>query len=148
MLRNWLVMAAICLGIGFAPNLRAQQLDRNSEYLTRLLLAASNSRLNQTSKAGVKANYAYNPFGERILKTVGGSQYLYVYDEDGHVIGEYNGSGQLISEDIWLNDVPLAVIKPQSFIASHQGQAANLVAVFYIEHTALQLQQIRQALSA
>ncbi|MGJ0490879.1 hypothetical protein [Methylobacter sp.] len=36
----------------------------------------------------------------------------YFYDEQGHLAGEYNASGQLIQEIVWLDDLPVAVLKP------------------------------------
>lgn len=94
---------------------------------------SSRNRLIQTTKAGQTTIYTYNAFGERIRKIVGGVETQFVYDGKGHILGEYDNVGQLISEYVWLNDVPVAVIKPQSYISSHQGQSASTVAVFYIE---------------
>lgn len=34
------------------------------------------------------------------------------YDEASHLIGEYNGSGVLIQETVWLGDLPVATIRP------------------------------------
>jgi hypothetical protein len=35
-----------------------------------------------------------------------------VYDEGGHLLGEYDGSGALIQETIWLGDTPVATLRP------------------------------------
>ena len=35
-----------------------------------------------------------------------------MYDEAGHLIGEYDGSGNLIEETVWLGEIPVAVITP------------------------------------
>ena len=35
----------------------------------------------------------------------------FVYDEAGRLIGEYDSSGRPIEETLWLNDLPVAVIK-------------------------------------
>jgi len=37
---------------------------------------------------------------------------LFMQDEAGHPIGEYNGSGALIEETIWLGDMPVATLQP------------------------------------
>ncbi len=37
---------------------------------------------------------------------------LFVYDEGGHLLGEYQRDGQLIQEIVWLDDQPVAVLKP------------------------------------
>ncbi len=36
----------------------------------------------------------------------------YVYDEQGHLIGEYDGAGNLIQETVWLEDLPVATLRP------------------------------------
>jgi RHS repeat-associated protein len=37
---------------------------------------------------------------------------LLVYDEAGHVLGEYTSSGALVQETIWMSDTPVATIRP------------------------------------
>ncbi len=37
-----------------------------------------------------------------------------MYDEAGHLIGEYDGSGGLIQETVWLGDLPVATLRPGS----------------------------------
>jgi RHS repeat-associated protein len=37
-----------------------------------------------------------------------------VYDEAGHLIGEYDNSGGLIEETVWLGDTPVATLRPDS----------------------------------
>lgn len=44
------------------------------------------------------------------VTTTGTSQYRYfVYDEAGHLIGEYDTNGNVVQEHIWLNDRPIAI---------------------------------------
>jgi YD repeat-containing protein len=56
-----------------------------------------------------------NALGQRVLKTVNsgssGSTTRFVYDEAGRLIGEYDIDGKPIQETIWLNDLPVAVLK-------------------------------------
>jgi hypothetical protein len=33
-------------------------------------------------------------------------------DEAGHLIGEYDGSGNLVEETVWLGDIPVATLVP------------------------------------
>jgi RHS repeat-associated protein len=35
-----------------------------------------------------------------------------MYDESGHILGEYDGSGNMIEETVWLGDMPVATIQP------------------------------------
>ncbi len=72
-------------------------------------------RLVQAQTSTGLYRYGVNAHGQRVSKT--GSAYLmptpstyYVYDESGHLIGEYDTGGARIQEHIWLNDQPIAVI--------------------------------------
>jgi RHS repeat-associated protein len=54
------------------------------------------NRLRSFSKAGVSAAYAYDPFGRRIKKTLGGGATTwYLWDGD-RLLGEYEGSGRKV----------------------------------------------------
>jgi uncharacterized protein RhaS with RHS repeats len=35
-----------------------------------------------------------------------------MYDEAGHILGEYTASGALIQETIWMGDTPIATLQP------------------------------------
>ncbi len=71
-------------------------------------------RLSSANAAGTSANYLYNAPGQMIRKTVGGATTLFVYDEAGHLLGEFSGTGALIEETIWLDDIPVATIQPNA----------------------------------
>jgi RHS repeat-associated protein len=38
----------------------------------------------------------------------------FVYDEAGHLLGEYGGSGALIQETVWMADTPVATLRPRT----------------------------------
>jgi RHS repeat-associated protein len=69
-------------------------------------------RLSSVTQGGVTASYVYNALGERVRRTVGAGVTLYVYDEDGMLVGEYDGTGALIQETVWLGDIPVATLRP------------------------------------
>lgn len=69
-------------------------------------------RMISATKAGVTSTYALNGLGQRVRKTTSGTSIYFVYDESGHVIGEYDSAGNLIAETIWFDDIPVAVLKP------------------------------------
>jgi len=49
----------------------------------------------------------YNALGHRIRISGGvNGTVLYAYDEAGHLLGEYDGTGTLIEETVWLGDMP------------------------------------------
>jgi RHS repeat-associated protein len=41
-----------------------------------------------------------------------------MYDEQGRLVGEYDSSGKLIQETVWMNDLPIATIRPKGANAS------------------------------
>ncbi|TAK64711.1 RHS repeat-associated core domain-containing protein, partial [Methylobacter sp.] len=74
---------------------------------------AAGRRIATTHTAtGQTTQYGYDPLGQRISKTHLGNTSQYFYDEQGHLTGEYDATGQLVQEIIWLGDLPVAVLKP------------------------------------
>jgi RHS repeat-associated protein len=66
-----------------------------------------------TSASGaLSATYTQNVLGQRVRKIAGGVTTYFVYDEAGRLIGEYSGSGALVQEIVWLEDTPVAVLRP------------------------------------
>ncbi|MDO3624126.1 RHS repeat domain-containing protein [Ralstonia pseudosolanacearum] len=71
-------------------------------------------RLASVSKNGTTTNYLYNGLGQRVLKSgtnVPTGATRYVYDEAGHLIGEYDQSGNALQETVYLDDTPIATVK-------------------------------------
>jgi YD repeat-containing protein len=58
------------------------------------------------------ASYLYNALGQMIEKSGSAGTTIFMQDEAGHLIGEYNGSGGLIEETVWLGDIPVATLQP------------------------------------
>lgn len=69
-------------------------------------------RLVSATKAGVTTTYAVNAVGQRVRKTSAGTSIYFVYDESGHLVGEYDNAGALIQETVWLGDIPVATMRP------------------------------------
>jgi RHS repeat-associated protein len=80
-------------------------------------------RMTSATSAGVTTSYTYNALGQRVEKSSSAGTTLFMYDEAGRLVGEYDGTGQLIEEIVWLGDVPMASVQP--------GQGGG-VGVFYI----------------
>ena len=57
-------------------------------------------------------DYLYNALGQMIEKSGAGGTTLFMQDESGHLIGEYDGSGTLVEETVWLGDIPVATLVP------------------------------------
>ena len=69
-------------------------------------------RLTQANQgATVKGTYTLNGLGQRVKKVAGSATALFTYDESGHLIGEYNATGGLVQETVWLGDTPIATIR-------------------------------------
>lgn len=68
-------------------------------------------RMKSSTKNGVTTNYTYNALGQFIKKSASA---LYYYDDAGHILGVYSGSGALTEEIVWLGDIPLATLRPKA----------------------------------
>jgi RHS repeat-associated protein len=67
------------------------------------------------TKGGVTTTYTYNAFGQRVRKvssTGPASTVVFVYDQAGHLLGEYDQNGAAIREYVWLRDTPIAMFMP------------------------------------
>ncbi|ABB75584.1 conserved hypothetical protein [Nitrosospira multiformis ATCC 25196] len=62
------------------------------------------------SEAVGLASYSFNGLGQRVKKNAG-TVIMFVFDEGGQLIGEYGAAGNPIQETVWLDDVPLAVLR-------------------------------------
>lgn len=84
-----------------------------------------NSGRMATAKLGSAAvtTYIYNALGQRVKKSGGVAvTTLYVYDENGHILGEYDSSGTAVQETVWLGDVPIATLRGTSIFYVHTDQ--------------------------
>ncbi len=55
------------------------------------------------------ATYVHNGLGQRVSKD-NGSVSLFIYDQVGNVLGEYDAVGNAVQEHIWLKGAPVAVL--------------------------------------
>jgi RHS repeat-associated protein len=61
-------------------------------------------------KQAGSTTYLVNGLGQRVKK--GAPDTYFAYDEAGHLVGEYDSTGALIQELVWLGDTPVASIRP------------------------------------
>ena len=66
--------------------------------------------------------FIYNALGQMVEASTPSGIILYVYDQAGHLLGEYDGSGNLIQETVWLGDIPVATLRP----------SGSSVAIYYV----------------
>jgi len=70
-------------------------------------------RMRRFARGEITARFVYNALDQRVKRSGDGTgAVLYVYDEAGHLLGEYHGSGTLIQETVWLSDTPVATLRP------------------------------------
>ena len=81
-------------------------------------------RLSSATSGGVTTSYVLNALGQRAKKTNSSLTRLFMYDEAGHLLGEYDGTGALVQETVWMGDIPVATLRPNG----------GGVSVFYV-HT-------------
>lgn len=107
---------AIEIPVDAAGNMKS-----TGSYTSPTLTYGLNGRIETVtdSFAGKVATYYYDSYGKR-LNTANS---YYMYDETGRMIGEYDLTGKAIEETIFLDDQPVAVLKPG---------ANNTTAVFYV----------------
>ncbi|WP_161805151.1 hypothetical protein [Amantichitinum ursilacus] len=67
-----------------------------------------------TEGSTVLGTYTYNAIGQRMQKTVSGVVTRLVYDEAGHILGEYDGTGKMVQETVYLGDWPVATMRLNS----------------------------------
>jgi hypothetical protein len=75
-------------------------------------------------------NYVYNALGQLIEKSGNGGTTLLIYDEAGHLLGGYSSAGALIQETIWMDNTPVATLRPNgsSFETSEDVAMASGIA--------------------
>jgi RHS repeat-associated protein len=79
-------------------------------------------RMSEVIVSGIATNYVYNALGQLIEKSGNGGTILFMYDESGHILGEYSSTGALIEETIWLGDTPVATLRP----------SGSTIAIYYV----------------
>jgi len=72
------------------------------------------NRMDQLQVGGSLARlYLTNAFGQRVMKSKTGdtSQTLRtVYDESGHMLGDFNNANAIVDEYLWMDDLPVGVV--------------------------------------
>ena len=66
-------------------------------------------------KRAISASYLYNGLGQRLIKgnpALVNPPHRFVFDPAGHLIGEYDKANSVRQETVWIDDIPVAVVKP------------------------------------
>ncbi|MCD2345047.1 hypothetical protein LRH25_32555, partial [Ideonella azotifigens] len=83
--------------------------------------------------------YRYNALEQRVSKTgpttrVDGGARYYAYDEQGHLIGEYDASGNPVYEVVYLGDTPVALIIQTRTTTNGVLSVQTSVSYVYADH--------------
>lgn len=68
-------------------------------------------RLKQATTAAGSSQYLVNAMGQRVKKSTGGIDTVFHYDSGGRLISETDAQGNVKQEYVYLNDIPVAVLK-------------------------------------
>jgi RHS repeat-associated protein len=97
-------------------------------YATVTATYNNRGRMKTLKKGTPTETLIYNALGQ-MVKTSGGAlgTELFMYDEAGHLIGEYSSTGTLIEETIWLGDIPVATLRPNGSTG-----CTSAICIFYV----------------
>ncbi len=100
-------------------------------------------RLKTALASGTTTTYSINHQQLRVRKgstATPSDTRLFIYDEAGHMLGEYDQAGNAIQELIWLNDTPVAVTGTMPCLTSTSGTGGtpscteNATAYIFTDH--------------
>lgn len=83
-------------------------------------------RMKTATSAGATTNYYFNGIDQRVRK-VGMATTDYVYDDQGYLLGEYTAATDPKQETIYLDDMPVAILKKDTSTG-----AVNAYAAYYV----------------
>jgi RHS repeat-associated protein len=80
---------------------------------TRSFTYNAAGKMATATSGGVATTYSYNALGQRVKKSnTTGTTYFVYEDTTGQLLGQYDASGNLIEEIIYLGDIPVATLMP------------------------------------
>ncbi|WP_421794270.1 RHS repeat-associated core domain-containing protein [Hydrocarboniphaga effusa] len=74
----------------------------------------SAGRLSAYSLNSQTGSYVYNGLGQRVKKISNGTVTIFLYDEEGRMLGEYESTGTPRRETVYLENTPVVVFKAQT----------------------------------
>jgi RHS repeat-associated protein len=95
-------------------------------------------RMSSATTPGGVVSYLYNGLEQRVLKSgptgvVSTGAAYYVYDEAGHLLGEYDANGSPVHETVYIGMTPVAVVKQ---INPRTANVQTSLGYVYADHTA------------
>lgn len=86
---------------------------------------ARNRRQTTERNQSLIAEYEYNALGQRSYKNHAGAETHFVYGRAGQLIGEYDASGQVIREYVYLAGEPVALVRQGEVYYFHNDQLGS-----------------------
>ncbi|MFP1679759.1 RHS repeat-associated core domain-containing protein [Alloalcanivorax sp. C16-2] len=86
---------------------------------------ARNRRQTTERNQSLIAEYEYNALGQRSYKNHAGAETHFVYGQGGQLIGEYDASGQVIREYVYLAGEPMALVRQGEVYYFHNDQLGS-----------------------
>jgi YD repeat-containing protein len=96
------------------PAAKTYTFDANGSVVNdtfKTLVYDARERMSQVTNSAGTTQYVVNSLGQRVQKIAGGATTVFHYDSGGRLIAETDGTGKVSVEYVYLNDVPLAVLK-------------------------------------
>jgi RHS repeat-associated protein len=87
---------------------------------------SARGRLSNVNVGGTPTDYLYNALEQRVSKSgpaVPSGAAYYVYDQAGHLLGEYDATKAPVYETVYLGDMPVAVMKYSGTLIPYTLQA-------------------------
>jgi|GEM_PF-1487164 len=108
---NQLTQAINGSSTSFAYNSAGNLITEVKNGTTRTYTYNYSQRLVSVSEGGITlGQYTYDALGRRTKKVMGVTTTLYIYDQNGLLIAEYDGSGTWQKDYVYLNGQPLTMI--------------------------------------
>ena len=89
------------------------------------------NRLSSATANGLTTSYRYNALGQRAWKNNRNETILFLYDQAGQLVAQYDGTGNRVNEYLYLNGQPIALIDSQDavyyVINDHLGTPQKLM---------------------
>ncbi|GGD36198.1 RHS repeat-associated core domain-containing protein [Pseudoxanthomonas indica] len=78
---------------------------------SRTFVYSAANRMSEVRNEGnVVMSYAYNGRGEQVLRQSGGENFITIYDELGHWLGDYSQLGTPVQQVVWNDNFPIGLL--------------------------------------
>lgn len=101
---------------------------------TMTLTYDAKGKMNNALASGITTSYAINYQGLRVKKANTNETKLFIHDEAGHILGEYDQNGNALQELFWLGDTPVAMSGSMPCLTGVNGCTEQATAYVWTDH--------------